>query len=149
LGCYGDLIYLTPSRVFRYWRAGSCSPGSFGWGWMPPHPTVFVRAEVFHACGGFRQDLGSAADYEWLLRTMVKHEIPLEYIPRIQVAMSVGGMSNASIRARLDANHSDRRAWELNSLQPHPWTFAFKPLRKLPQWVLAPLIPYPRDLAAD
>ena len=110
---------------------------------MPPHPTVFVRAEVYRRCGLFRCDLGSAADYEWLLRVLLKHKVKFEYIPHIQVAMKVGGMSNGSVGARLRANRNDRLAWSLNGLRPAPWTFAMKPIRKIPQWLAARHAPLP------
>jgi len=135
-GCYGDLVYESASgKVERYWRSGSYAPASFRWGWMPPHPTVYVRREIYDKFGGFRTDLGSAADYEWMLRMMARHRIRMNYIPRIQVAMRTGGMSNRSLEARLKANASDRKAWEINGLHPLPWTFLAKPLRKIPQWL--------------
>jgi glycosyltransferase len=65
---------------------------------------------------------------------MVKEGIPFRYIPHVQVAMRVGGMSNRTLAARMAGNRNDRRAWAANSLTPLPWTFLLKPLRKLPQW---------------
>ena len=147
-GVFGDLVYIASEggrsgfRVTRYWKTGVFRRRAFLWGWMPPHPTVFVRREVYERSGGFRTDFHSAADYEWLVRVMVKDKASFEYIPHIQVAMREGGMSNRSISARLTANRSDRQAWAINGLTPLPWTFLLKPLRKLPQWVLrAPVAP--------
>jgi glycosyltransferase len=139
-GAYGDLVYVsnvsrrTEFQIKRYWKSGNFRTGSFRWGWMPPHPTVFVRRDVYARCGGFRGEFGSAADYEWLVRVMVKEGIPFRYIPHVQVAMRVGGMSNRTLAARMAGNRNDRRAWAANSLTPLPWTFLLKPLRKLPQW---------------
>ena len=121
-------------EIKRYWKSGNFRAGAFRLGWMPPHPTIFVRREVYEACGGFRTDFGSAADYEWILRVMLKRAVPFAYIPHVLVAMREGGMSNRSLAARLAANRNDRRAWVSNSLTPLPWTFLLKPLRKLPQW---------------
>jgi glycosyltransferase len=139
-GVYGDLVYVSGGarrmefQIKRYWKSGNFRTGAFRWGWMPPHPTVFVRRDVYARCGEFRAEFGSAADYEWLVRVMVKHGIPFRYIPHVQVAMRVGGMSNRTLAARVAANRNDRRAWAANSLTPLPWTFLLKPLRKLPQW---------------
>lgn len=139
-GCYGDLVYVgdgsraSDAKVVRYWKSGEYGPRSFHWGWMPPHPTVCVRKRVYEQCGGFRLDLGSAADYEWMVRVMVKHGVRLEYIPRIQTAMRVGGMSNRDVNARVRANRNDAKAWAVNGLRPLPWTLLVKPLRKIPQW---------------
>jgi len=140
-GVYGDLVYIASGggrsgfRIKRYWKSGEFRRRAFLWGWMPPHPTVFVRREVYERSGGFRTDFQSAADYEWLVRVMVRDRASFQYIPRVLVAMREGGMSNRSLAARLAANRNDRRAWALNGLRPLPWTFLFKPLRKLPQWI--------------
>ncbi|MEI6491018.1 MAG: glycosyltransferase family 2 protein [Verrucomicrobiota bacterium] len=145
-GVYGDLVYVKGEgnlavgrpaariQIKRFWKSGNYCCRNFWWGWMPPHPTVFVRREVYERYGAFRTDFGSAADYEWMLRVMVGGQVPFHYIPHVQVAMRVGGMSNRSLAVRLAANRNDRRAWTVNGLTPLPWTFLLKPLRKLPQW---------------
>ena len=85
--------------------------------------------------GNFRSDLGTAADYELMLRFLVKYRIATFYIPEVLVKMRSGGVSNASLRNRLLANRNDRKAWAVNGLRPYPWTLYLKPLRKLTQWV--------------
>jgi len=135
--CYGDLCYVDradPSRVVRYWRAGEFRSGRFENGWMPPHPTFFVRRGIYEKYGLFREDLGTAADYELMLRLLVKHHLRVAYIPRVLVHMRSGGASNASLGARWRANRMDRAAWQVNGLRPYPWTTLAKPLRKLGQW---------------
>lgn len=138
---YGDLLYVDASdtsKVIRYWRSGAYKPSRFRYGWMPPHPTVYVRKSLYEKFGGYRTDFGSAADYEWLVRLMVKNNICVRYIPEILVRMRVGGASNASLGHRMLANKSDREAWSVNDLRP-PWALRLtKPLRKLPQYVLRP-----------
>jgi glycosyltransferase len=135
--CYGDLCYVDradPSRIVRYWRAGAFQSGRFRHGWMPPHPTFFVRRRIYESFGFYRDDLGTAADYELMVRFLVKHRVPAAYIPQVLVHMRTGGASNASIKARLEANRMDRKAWEVNDLRPCPWTTIAKPLRKVGQW---------------
>ncbi len=102
---------------------------------MPPHPTFFVRRSVYERFGSFNLDQGSAADYELMLRLLLKERITTAYIPETLVRMRVGGASNESLQARLKANRMDRRAWEVNGLKPYPWTTVMKPLRKVLQWV--------------
>lgn len=136
MSCYGDLVYVNETTVVRYWKAGGYSPGKFSWGWMPPHPTFFVRRSVYERYGRFRLDLGSAADYELMLRFLLRNRISTAYIPHVLVAMRVGGASNASLGNRLRANRMDRRAWTVNALTPLPWTTLMKPLRKLSQWFI-------------
>ena len=123
--CYGDLLYVDVSNtdnVKRYWQSNPFLKRRFRWGWMPPHPTFFVRREVFSKFGSYRMDLGSAADYELMLRFLLKHSITCKYIPKIITKMRVGGTSNASLGNRLRANRNDRRAWKANGLRPYPWT---------------------------
>jgi glycosyltransferase involved in cell wall biosynthesis len=136
--CYGDLEYVDSvdtSRILRSWRSGPYLKKRFYWGWMPPHPTFFARKKVYEEYGTFNHELGSAADYELMLRLLVKHKITTAYIPEVLVKMRTGGMSNASLRNRIRANRMDRKAWKINGLKPFPWTLWLKPLRKVPQFI--------------
>ncbi len=136
-GCYGDLVYVQknrPQRIVRYWKSGAYDRAKFYWGWMVPHPTFFVRKRLYEEFGGFNAELGSAADYELMLRFLVRHRIRVQYIPEVLINMRTGGVSNATLANRLRANRMDRKAWQVNRLRPYPWTLIFKPLRKIPQW---------------
>ncbi len=135
--CYGDLVYVQqdePEKIVRYWKAGEYNPKKFYWGWMPPHPTFFVKKKIYDNLGVFNLTMGSAADYELMLRFLLKKRVHVQYLPEILVRMRTGGISNSSISNRLRANRMDRKAWVINNLRPYPWTILFKPLRKLPQW---------------
>lgn len=138
---YSDLTYVAfddLDRIIRYWCSGDYSRRKFWFGWMPPHPTVYVRREIYEQFGSYRIDHGSAADYECMVRLMVKNQIRVGYIPNVAVKMRVGGESNASIKNRLKANEADRKAWEENGLKP-PFGLRFtKPLSKLPQYIRRP-----------
>ena len=137
--CYGDLVYVKRddiSKTVRYWKSGEFKPEKFYHGWMPPHPTFFVRRSVYEQCGLFNLELGSAADYEMMLRLLFKQRIKAVYIPEVLVHMRSGGVSNASVGNRLQANRMDRKAWTVNGLRPYPWTLWAKPIRKLRQWVV-------------
>ena len=136
--CYGDLFYvdrLDTEKVVRNWKSGVYNPQKFYSGWMPPHPAFFVRRTLYEKYGGFRLDLGSAADYELMLRMLLKHRARATYIPRVLVHMRNEGMSNASLKNRLRANRFDRQAWRVNDMHPRPWTLLAKPLRKIGQWI--------------
>lgn len=136
---YADLQYVQPhdlNKVVRTWRTGTFSKSSFYYGWMPPHPTFFVRKKVYDQVGVFNTDLRSAADYEIMLRILLKHGIPAHYIPRVIVKMRAGGKSNSSLWNRLRANKEDRLAWKLNGLRPYFFTLYMKPLRKIPQFII-------------
>ncbi len=137
--CYGDLVYTgchNFAKVTRYWRSGPYNYRRFYWGWMPPHPTFFARRKIYETCGYFNLNMGSAADYELMLRLLVKHRISCTYMPEILTRMRSGGVSNVSLDNRLRANYYDRLAWKVNGLKPYAWTLFFKPIRKINQYIL-------------
>ncbi len=136
---YGDLQYvdqLNTDKVIRTWRSGSYARNDFLFGWMPPHPTFFVRKEVYQQLGNFNTALRSAADYEFMLRVLFKNQLKAAYIPEVLVRMRAGGVSNASFRNRVNANKEDRLAWKLNGLQPYFFTLYLKPVRKILQYII-------------
>ena len=136
-GVYGDLEYVESSthKVKRRWISGNFKSGSFVNGWMPPHPTFFVKRSLYDDYGGFRLDCGSAADYELMLRLVHKIGIKLAYVPKVLVRMTIGGVSNSSLANRLAANKNDRKAWKINDLKPRIYTLWLKPLRKILQFI--------------
>jgi glycosyltransferase len=141
--CYGNLVYVDRSdlsKVTRYWKSGIFAPEKFYWGWMPPHPAFFVRRELYEQHGLFRLDMGSAADYELMLRFLLKYRAAVGYVPEVLVRMRAGGVSNTSIANRLKANRMDRMAWTVNDIHPYPWTTYLKPARKLGQWYSRPTV---------
>ncbi|MET7259478.1 glycosyltransferase family 2 protein [Dyadobacter jiangsuensis] len=135
---YGDLEYIDANDatvVRRKWVSGAYKVGAFLNGWMPPHPTFFVRKEVYNTHGLFRLDLGSAADYELMLRFVHRENIKLAYLPKVLVKMRSGGVSNSTLKNRIAANRNDRLAWKINNLKPRFYTLWLKPLRKIIQFI--------------
>jgi glycosyltransferase len=134
---YADLIYVDredTTKVKRVWKSGKYEDGKFLFGWMPPHPTLFVRKKVYENFGLYNTALRSSADYEFMLRVIHKEKIKLAYLPRVITKMRVGGQSNVTLENRRKANLEDKKAWELNGLKPYFFTIALKPLRKIPQF---------------
>ena len=137
-GAYGDLEYVDAvdnGIIKRNWKSGEYKAGAFLNGWMPPHPTFFLKKSLYQRHGNFRLDMGSAADYELMLRMIHKIGIKLVYVPRVLVKMRAGGVSNSSIANRISANQNDRKAWKINGLTPHFYTLWLKPLRKILQFM--------------
>ena len=98
---YGDLQYVArddPGRVIRYWRSGEFHPARLKRGWMPPHPTLYLRRCVLETHGSFDCSYPIAADYEAILRYFGSPGFKASYIPRVLVKMRVGGESNQSLR---------------------------------------------------
>lgn len=134
---YADLQYvdaIDTRKIKRHWKSGKYKPGDFLFGWMPPHPTFFVKKEIYEKYGVFNETLNSAADYELMLRFIHKHQITIDYLQRVIVKMRSGGQSNITAKNRIKANLEDRKAWELNGLKPFFFTLFLKPLRKLNQF---------------
>jgi glycosyltransferase len=135
---YGDLDFVDANdltQIKRSWRSGTYIKESFYNGWMPPHPTFFVRTETYKKYGKFNTTLTSAADYELMLRFLLKNEIKPAYLQEVLVKMRLGGKSTGSIINRLIANREDRLAWRLNGLKPRFFTLILKPLRKINQFI--------------
>ncbi|WP_017729777.1 glycosyltransferase family 2 protein [Nafulsella turpanensis] len=135
---YADLHYVAQHdtlRVVRDWRSGEYKRNRFQRGWMPPHPTFYVKKVFYERFGLYDTEFKSAADYELMLRLLYKHGISTHYIPDTLVKMRVGGESNRSLKNRLRANKEDFMAWKKNNLHPKFYTRFLKPLRKLPQFL--------------
>ena len=136
--CYGDLIYVKRddlSKLVRYWKSGKYKEGYFKYGWMPPHPSFFVKKECYERFGLFNLDVVSAADYELMLRFIHVNRIKLSYLERVLVKMRDGGISNASFANRLRGNAEDKKAWDINGLRLPWYTLKLKPLRKIGQYL--------------
>jgi len=95
---FGNLDYVSQDgiRVIRCWRSRPYTQGAFGRGWMPPHPTFFIRRSVFSRLGNFDLSYRIAADFDLMNRFFTRGRIRSVHIPRTLVRMRVGGVSNAS-----------------------------------------------------
>ena len=135
---YADLQYVEPDNldsVVRYWKSNEFDSQNFYYGWMPPHPTFFVRRKLYEECGVFNTTFKSSADYELMLRILVKHQFKADYLDEVLVKMRTGGFSNSSWGSRMKANIEDRMAWKINDLKPYFFTLYLKPFRKLFQFL--------------
>ncbi len=97
---YGDLDYVAKddtSHIIRRWRSGEYSPARLARGWMPPHPTLYLRRSVIERWGGYDTRYQIAADYDAILRYFGRGQIRAAYIPQVLVKMRVGGESNRSL----------------------------------------------------
>lgn len=136
-GVYANLYYVKRNEIntiVRQWKAGEYTHQSFLYGWMPPHPTCFVTKQVYEKNGLYRLDLGTAADYEWIIRNMFKNKIPFQYLDEYIIAMRTGGASNISLKNRLIAHLNDYKAWKVNGLNPYWFSLFLKPVRKINQF---------------
>jgi glycosyltransferase len=135
--CYGDLLYVQRkdiNKVIRYWRSCYYTEGLFRKGWMPPHPTFFVKKKVYERYGCFNTDFKIAADYELMLRFLEKNKVSTHYIPEVLIKMRTGGKSNGSLKNIFLKSSEDYKAWKVNNLDGGFYTILLKNISKLPQF---------------
>ncbi|MFN0082396.1 MAG: glycosyltransferase family 2 protein [Ferruginibacter sp.] len=136
---YGDLQYVdqeVTSRVFRTWKGKKYNRNLFKMGWMPGHPTFYIKKSLIDRYGGYENHYFTAADYEFMARYLFKHKISSFYLPMLIVKMRRGGASNNNINHRLRANRRDYLAMKQNAI-PMPFLVSIlKPLIKLHQYSL-------------
>jgi len=138
--CYGDLIYVERNNINknpRYWKSNNYRKENFKLGWMPPHPTFFVRHEIYEKYGAFNLNFPLAADYELMLRFLYKEGISASYIPEVLVKMRTGGNCRPGLVNTLNNMAENYRAWKVNGLKLNPLTFVLKPLSKTVQYLSA------------
>lgn len=133
---YGDLEYVSPnnlSKVVRHWVAGEYHPTLLKRGWMPPHPTLYLRRSVFDEYGSYDCSLQIAADYDAILRFLGRANLKIVYIPEVLVKMRLGGESNRSLKRIIRKSLEDLIAIRRNGVGGM-MTLLLKNLRKLPQF---------------
>jgi glycosyltransferase involved in cell wall biosynthesis len=119
--CYGDLQYVRPDDlnvVVRHWRSSPFRPGLFLQGWVPPHPTFFVRRRAYVDWGRFDLQFRIAADIELMMRFLEVHGTRARYLPKVLVKMRMGGTTNKSWRNVLQQNREIWHALKMHGLQP-------------------------------
>lgn len=97
---YADLKYVdrdNTQKTFRHWVSGTFNLSKLKWGWMPPHPTLYLGSTVYQSVGGFDLSYKICADYDFILRCFRNPLVRVSYLPAVTVLMRVGGASNNSI----------------------------------------------------
>eukprot|EP01012_Entosiphon_sulcatum_P067494 TRINITY_DN97231_c0_g1_i1.p1 TRINITY_DN97231_c0_g1~~TRINITY_DN97231_c0_g1_i1.p1 ORF type:complete len:247 (+),score=13.93 TRINITY_DN97231_c0_g1_i1:195-935(+) len=135
-GLYGDLDYVHPTnyKIIRKWRSKQTTFQDLKNGWMPAHPTMYLKRELFDHYGMYALDLGTAADYELILRYFYAHKIKTEYLPVLMVNMRTGGLSNQSLVSRMSALINDYKALKRNNVPNAIMVLCKKKLSKLGQF---------------
>lgn len=127
--CYGDLVYVDkddPGRIVRYWKSRPYRPGLVESGWMPAHPTFFVRTAILRELGGFDTRYRYQSDLELMIRLFAKRGIASAYIPEILVRMRAGGHSNRSLKNVLRGNLESYSAARAHGVATSPLWIARK-----------------------
>ncbi len=134
---YGNLVYVDPNnshKVIRYWKGTTYKRSRFRYGWMPAHPTFYIRRQLILQYGGYENHYFTAADYEFMARYLYLHRVNAQYIDVMLVKMRNGGISNGNLKSRFRANRRDFLAMKKNKI-PFPFLISIlKPIIKLPQY---------------
>jgi glycosyltransferase involved in cell wall biosynthesis len=127
----GDVAFFepqAPDRIVRRYRSDRFSPAALAWGWMPAHPSLFVRRSVFERIGFFKTNYQIAGDYEWVARAFTRSPMRYQHVAEVLVHMQTGGVSTRGWRNTLLLNQEVLRACRENGIDTN-W---FKILSKYP-----------------
>ncbi|OHE10281.1 MAG: glycosyl transferase [Sulfurimonas sp. RIFOXYC2_FULL_36_7] len=134
---YSDLVYVAKNdgdKIIRCWKAGEYKPSSLKFGWMPPHPTLFLKKEVYNNCGLFNTALRISADYDMMLRLLTYCGNKIGYINETLIKMRLGGTSNRSLSNIITKSREDYVALKNNRFRVPLFTLILKNIRKLNQF---------------
>lgn len=135
---YGDLYYVSKNdinKIIRYWKSSAYKEHAFLKGWHPPHPTLFIKKEVYNKYGLFDKSLTISSDFELMLRFIEKLKVKTLYINKVLVRMRVGGISNKSLKNIFFGNINIKKAFVQNGLRYKFYYPAFRLLPKLFQFI--------------
>jgi len=116
---YADLVFVKPNnldKIVRYYDSSYFTPQKFAYGWMPAHPTFFVKKDIYKKYGLFKTDYQIAADYELLTRFLAKHKIIYSYMKEPIIKMRIGGASTSGIKSNYILNKEIIRACKENGI---------------------------------
>lgn len=133
---FGDLDVTSetnPPRVLHRYRSNGFTPASLPRGFMPAHPTLYLRRSVYDRLGGYDQSFRIAGDFEFCLRAFLKQQIGFRYVPEALVHMPTGGISNRGLASAWTVTREMHRACLQNNVD----TSWFKLLMRLPIKALA------------
>ena len=122
IGAHSDLVYVDGEKIVRTWHMGQ---GSIRQGWMPGHPTLFLKREVYEKYGEYDITYRCAADYEFMVRFLKDENNKLAYVPKVLISMFYGGTSNAGLRNYLVSFKEGYMALRTNGVK-HPLIITLK-----------------------
>ncbi|MDH2373886.1 glycosyltransferase family 2 protein [Cobetia sp. 3AK] len=134
---YGDLQYVSATdtdHIIRHWKSGKFKHKKLKYGWMPPHPTFFMRRELYEVMGGFDLQYRIAGDYDALLRYLSNDNFKVCYLPEVLVKMRVGGASNGSFKQIVRKSLEDISAMRKNGVNPF-LALPYKNVSKISQFM--------------
>lgn len=128
----GDIIFLNEKgKTYRHYSSKGWTPNKLEWGLMPPHPTFYCKRQNYIKYGLYSLEFKIASDYELLIRFLLVNKIRYEYIPKILVKMSLGGISTKNFLSNLKINNEVLRACKINNVNSNIFKLYTKYIFKL------------------
>ncbi len=134
---YANLYYVKredPNKIVRKWKSKKYFNRFFELGYVPPHPTFFIKTELLQKTGLFNTKFKLAADYEFMFRTLKVQNLRAHFLDKYTVKMRLGGATNLSLRNIFNQNIEIRNAWKINGLKPPFYFLPFRILNKIIQF---------------
>lgn len=131
---YGDIHFVNPDNLeksVRYYSSAIFRPSLFRFGFMPAHPSFYVRKEQYDRLGLYDINYRIAADYDLLIRFLHKERIKTKYLPKDFVTMRTGGASTESIESRVVLNKEIVKACKRYGIYTNMMLLSFKYLYKI------------------
>jgi glycosyltransferase involved in cell wall biosynthesis len=135
---FGDIAFVRPEnlqRVVRLYSSRKFHPKKFAYGYMPAHPSFYVKRKFFEEYGLYKLDYKIAADYELLMRFMHTNKLKYVYNPEVMVYMRTGGVSNKNILSRYVLNKEIIRACRENGVNTNMFVISLKYFNKIFEYV--------------
>ncbi len=132
---FGDVTFFhasNPQHSVRLYSSRHFRPERIAWGWMPAHPSLFLRRDVYERTGPFRTDYRIAGDFEFVARAFGRNTLRYRHFPEVLVRMRTGGISTGGWRNTLLLNREVLRACRENGIK----TNMLKILTKYPAKLL-------------
>ena len=131
VGAHSDLVYADGDEVKRYWKMGD---GRIRNGWLPGHPTLLLKKEIYDKYGEYKDDFKIAADYEFMVRFLKDKENRLAYVNEVLVSMYYGGTSTGGLSNYIESLKEGNRALKENGVKMRFFITALRTLRVLCQF---------------
>ena len=134
---YGDISFFhahNPDKVVRIYNSGRFTPERLAWGWMPAHPALFIRREVYERFGHFREDFRIAGDYEFITRVFKSGQMKSRHVAQVWVRMQTGGLSTVGLGATYRLNKEIMRACRINGISTNWLKLLSKYFFKIPEF---------------
>ena len=133
-GAHADLIYATDEKVKRFWKMGQ---GKIQSGWMPGHPTLYLKREVYEKYGLYNTAYKCSADYDFMVRILKDEAIKLAYVPTTIIRMYYGGTSTASAGSYVISLKEAHQALKENGIKAAWWVDFRRTVRLVVQFIRA------------